>query len=171
MADQLSICRVLLKKALKKGIGQKVSGHSMHPAIRNDQSIKVKSVDPETLKVGDVIIFKSKYKDNNIVHRIVINQKEKKVFITKGDNRLDIDPPVEYDMLLGKAFCIDEQDITSTAWEEKNKTIAERSLQRYWLFRPIKLLLLRFKPLKDRVFKGKNLGLFSLVENISKRII
>lgn len=65
----------------------KVISGSMEPAIHTGSVIFIKEVDPEQLKVGDVITFKSMEYDNQLVtHRIAeINNTDTLSFTTRGD--------------------------------------------------------------------------------------
>ena len=70
-----------------------VSG-SMTPAIPVNSLIYVKSCEPSTLQVGDVILFYDSRDGAPITHRVVENDTEGQKIITKGDanNGNDIQP-------------------------------------------------------------------------------
>lgn len=76
---------------------------SMEPNYPVGSLIFVKEVDPENLKVGDVITYRLD-EDTVVTHRIVeINQEEQTV-TTKGDANSDNDgSPVFYSNIVGKA--------------------------------------------------------------------
>lgn len=64
---------------------------SMEPTIMTSDAIVVEEVNPEDLKVGDIISFKDGESINT--HRIVeiISENGKKKFRTKGDNNQSVD--------------------------------------------------------------------------------
>ncbi len=63
--------------------------------------VVTKKVDPETLQVGDIIMFKNN--DSAIIHRIVSYDSKSGTFTTKGDanNTEDLDP-VQKKNIIGK---------------------------------------------------------------------
>lgn len=77
---------------------------SMEPTIKAGDSIIFTKVKYDDLKVGDIIIYKSKEGDTKglyIVHRIIEQTDEG--FITKGDNNQSADSEIiTADMLIGK---------------------------------------------------------------------
>lgn len=100
------IC-VLLPLVLPKALGYQVYGilsNSMEPAIATGSVVYVDNIDPNSIVDGDIITYKMG-SDSNIVatHRVVSIDKDKKEFVTKGDNNRAVDAqPVSYDRLLGK---------------------------------------------------------------------
>lgn len=77
---------------------------SMEPTIKAGDSIIFTKIKYDDLKVGDIIIYKSKEGDTKglyIVHRIIEQTDEG--FITKGDNNQSADSEIiTADMLIGK---------------------------------------------------------------------
>lgn len=65
-----------------------VESGSMEPTLYRGDLVIVRAVDPETLKVGDIIIFHASWCDVPVVHRIIEVQHvgDELQFITKGDN-------------------------------------------------------------------------------------
>ncbi len=92
-----------------------VSSESMEPTLHVGDLIIVKKVDPNTLKVGDIIVFyvpKDQQKepiDFPIVHRIVqvIKNSSGIYFKTKGDNNSMVDYwTIPEDHVIGKVIFI-----------------------------------------------------------------
>ncbi|MBI5945933.1 MAG: signal peptidase I [Chloroflexi bacterium] len=80
-----------------------VSGVSMNPALYAGDIAIVKSVAPEEVKVGDVIMFYTS-NSNRVLHRVIAidNVNGKIEFITRGDNLNVTDDPVTLDRFAGK---------------------------------------------------------------------
>jgi len=83
-----------------------VMSNSMYPAIHKGDVLIVKGVDPQDIKIGDIIVYKAP-SGMRIVHR-VINITNEGYFITRGDNNpaadqdVGISPPVNPNMVLGR---------------------------------------------------------------------
>ncbi len=71
-----------------------VESESMEPTLYRGDLVIVRGVNPESLEVGDIIIFQSSMSDVPVVHRIVnIGYSGGELqFTTKGDNNPTIDP-------------------------------------------------------------------------------
>jgi signal peptidase len=71
-----------------------VESESMEPTLYRGDLVIVRSVPPESLEVGDIIIFQSSMSDIPVVHRIVdIGFSDEELqFTTKGDHNPTIDP-------------------------------------------------------------------------------
>ncbi|MGG5317304.1 signal peptidase I [Enterococcus sp. AZ072] len=70
-------------------------------AIRAGDLVITKQTDPDTLEVGDVIMFKNN--QTAIIHRIVGYNDASDTFVTKGDaNNLEDLDPVEKGKIIGK---------------------------------------------------------------------
>ncbi len=79
-----------------------VQGISMEPGFHTGDVVIVRPVDPEDLKVGDIIQFRDG--NHDVLHRIIeIRQEEGGlVFITQGDNNDAPDPPVPAENVRGR---------------------------------------------------------------------
>ena len=77
---------------------------SMEPAIWMDSTVYVRSVDPEELQEGDVIVFQiAGGLDTMETHRIVHVDKDRQMFTTKGDANFTEDQnPVLFSSVMGK---------------------------------------------------------------------
>ena len=79
-----------------------VASPSMTPAYRVGDLIYVKSVDPDSVKVGDPITFVLNEDLVVATHRVVDIDKENRQFTTKGDaNKTEDAAPVHFNNLIG----------------------------------------------------------------------
>jgi len=71
-------------------------GNSMEPIIKSSDEIKLARINPEDVKVGDVVSFRINGLRGLIIpqlcHRIISINKNNKTFTSKGDNRSASDP-------------------------------------------------------------------------------
>ena len=89
-----------------KKITLRVSGKSMHPLIKQGDSIRIEKCAPGALAIGDIITFK---KDAAyFTHRVLwVKKKDNSIIlITKGDNEINVDPLVSPNHIVGKAVAI-----------------------------------------------------------------
>ena len=95
----------LIKSALKKQKAAKVRflGVSMTPAIRNGDMIILKEESPNSIKVGEVIVFD---RENDLIgHRVIWKvHLDRLYFLTRGDNTAFYDLPVPAEAIYGKAI-------------------------------------------------------------------
>ena len=75
-----------------------VATGSMEPAYAVGSLVFTKTIETETIKVGDCITYQ--FGSETITHRVV--RIENKSFITQGDKNQFEDPPVAYSNLIGK---------------------------------------------------------------------
>lgn len=80
----------------------RMHGNSMFPILRAGDVGVVQSCDPEKLRVGDIVVFKSK--NTYIAHRLIRIQKNGTltVFTARGDKNLFNDPPFTAEALAGQ---------------------------------------------------------------------
>ena len=79
-----------------------VSGISMEPDFSEGDVAVVRSVDPASLRVDDVVRFSERGRP--VVHRIVAIEgtADELVFVTQGDNVRSPDAPIGADQIEGK---------------------------------------------------------------------
>ena len=111
--------------------GYKVSfsapGHSMYPTIMANETILVEPIDPETVKQGDIILYRTN--GRLVAHRVVgINMliddsslsysdfgaqssalSPLRFFILRGDASSTCDKPVKFDQILGKVVSVERK--------------------------------------------------------------
>jgi signal peptidase I len=104
----------LIQEKLGSGreITLRVSGRSMCPLIREGDSIRIERCAPEVLGIGDIITFKrdGAYYTHRLL-RIVTRGSVTKL-MTKGDNEVNVDPPVSPDQILGRVAVIRKKNRT-----------------------------------------------------------
>jgi signal peptidase I len=104
----------LIREELGNGkkITLRVSGDSMHPLIRQGDSIRIERCALEILGIGDIITFKrdGAYYTHRLL-RIVTRGSATRV-MTKGDNEVNADPPVSPDQILGRVAVIRKKNRT-----------------------------------------------------------
>lgn len=83
-----------------------ISGPSMVPTLRTGDVALVQMTAPETIRVGDIIRFRSG--EAAIVHRVVAIQPDGQggVFVTRGDANNADDPPIPADALDGRVILV-----------------------------------------------------------------
>jgi len=105
---------LLTEELLKEGfiIQINVGGYSMFPYLRKGNTIFIKKESINTLKTGDVIVFRSVNK--MIAHRIIsIRKKNSQVkILTKGDSLGFFDKPMTEERYIGKIIEIYRNDKT-----------------------------------------------------------
>ena len=121
--------------SLGLGVRFRAPGTSMHPTIRHDDVITVEPIEPNTLKRGDIILYR--FKSGFIAHRIVNIEEGNDsglTFILRGDASTTCDAPVKPEQVLGKVVGL----------ERDNRPIDPNSLRvRVWSM--LYLLLVRVK--------------------------
>ncbi len=91
--------RELLREG--KGIRFQARGASMSPAIRDGEMVHVKSAVPAELSMGDIALVKGERGFR--LHRLVVMDAERDVYITRGDCAEQDDPAVSGEQILGVA--------------------------------------------------------------------
>lgn len=105
--------RELSSEILKKGhvLRFQARGTSMHPFIKDWDIIKIKPIEPEKLKVGDVIFYTLETK-GFIAHRLIKKRMGKGgefSFLTKGDFCQEFDAAISPSQVLGKVISIERK--------------------------------------------------------------
>jgi len=104
----------------------RVRGASMFPLLQGGEFVLVKSVPPEYLRPGDLIVFRRQIEV--IIHRLVAIQSEG--YVTLSDHSLTLDPPILPENILGRVAAI-EKDGQQKPLQGGRWTIIHRSLA--WL--------------------------------------
>src|SRR5580693_9496720 len=74
-------------------------GASMSPCIRDWQIVHVTPVIVSKLRKDDIVLTKDDKRF--LIHRLVVAEPDKDLFITRGDCGQENDPPVRADQILG----------------------------------------------------------------------
>ena len=93
-------------------------GRSMHPTIRDGETITVEPVTPSGVKVGDILLYRGK--SGVIAHRVVQIERENThapagssslsphhSFLLRGDASFNCDYPVKPEQILGKVVSVE----------------------------------------------------------------
>ena len=84
------------------------SGHSMYPAIKDGEIIKVEPVEPSQIKKGDIVLYRMK--KGVIAHRVVHIEKRNggpPFFILRGDTLETCDGIVEPRQVIGRVISVE----------------------------------------------------------------
>lgn len=81
-----------------------VDSGSMAPRYPVDTLVVVQKIDPENIKVGDVITYVLNSNGVLVTHRVVEIDSAGRTFTTKGDANNTEDAPVLWDNVVGKVF-------------------------------------------------------------------
>ncbi len=82
-----------------------ITSQSMYPALKRGDMVIMEGVDKvEDLQVGDIISFQNEEGTHLLIHRIVEIDGED--LLTKGDTRSDLDEPITFDDVQGRAKTI-----------------------------------------------------------------
>jgi len=80
-----------------------VESGSMSPTVRRGDPVLLRTVDPTSLKAGDVVSYRSPADQRVIItHRVMKVEKDWGLLITKGDNTARDDRPVEMSQVIGR---------------------------------------------------------------------
>ena len=112
LALMIYVCFVVVN-ASRKGEQPKVFGYSfyivltgsMQPDIKPGDLVVVKEIEPEAIRIGDVITFANDNDDNVTTHRVkeVIESVDDVSFITQGDaNNIEDKNPVKGENVQGR---------------------------------------------------------------------
>ncbi len=101
----MNLAHTVLRDALDaKGFAEfTVRGESMYPLLRPGMTIRVVRCAEKDLRVGDIIIFRSR--DDLLAHRIVAKHGSS-LWIAKGDNTFISDDPVAFEEILGRVIAV-----------------------------------------------------------------
>lgn len=75
-------------------------GRSMQPLIRDGETLRVESVAPRRLRVGDIVVAKTPR--GLRAHRLIFKDIARDCFLTRGDAGLESDPPIGAQQIIGR---------------------------------------------------------------------
>lgn len=159
------------KEVLDRGyiLRAPIIGTCMHPFFIEKDIIIGKSILTPEMHIGDIIIYTPG--DVMKAHRVIRKYKknDKTVVITKGDNILDFDIPLNENKILGKVISIEKPgesviNLETRTWRIINYIIAIYSLSTGLIYRKLWLT--------KRIFIGnRNSRLIKFIAKILRFII
>lgn len=115
-----------------KEIPLRVWGKSMRPLILQGDSIRIERCAQGNLAMGDIITFK---RDGTYyTHRLLrtVRRGNALRLVTKGDNEINVDPPISPDQILGRVAVIQRRNRTlylkTPFWRFMNRLLGVFSL-------------------------------------------
>jgi signal peptidase I len=84
------------------------TGHSMYPAIKDGEIIKVEPVEPSHIKKGDIVLYRMK--KGVIAHRVVRIERRNggpPFFVLRGDTLKTCDGTVEPRQVIGRVISVE----------------------------------------------------------------
>ena len=105
-------------------------GHSMYPTIMANETIMVEPVDPGTVRLGDIILYRTN--GRLLAHRVIGIENEINDFVLRGDASLTCDEPVKSDQILGKVISIERNGCSIDPYSSKHTLSC---LARFWAIR------------------------------------
>ncbi len=106
-----------------KSFGLHVTGRSMWPVLRPGDVVRVRPVEPMTLRRGDLVVVRCH--EELFTHRLIAVGAGK--WRTKGDNCYEADPPVAAPAILGQVVAI-ERGERRMDWSRRRWRVAHRLL-------------------------------------------
>lgn len=93
----------LVRPMLERGMSVRFQarGASMSPAIRDGEIVEIDPVDVRFVRKGDIVLTKSN--SGFRLHRVVVADPQKDIFITRGDCGQENDPSLNGLQILGLA--------------------------------------------------------------------
>ena len=91
-----------------KRVRFRAPGRSMYPTIRENEAITVEPVQPQQVKLGDIILYRSG--ESVVAHRVMRIERGKGEtlrFILREDTLGTLDEPVEAGQILGKVVAVE----------------------------------------------------------------
>lgn len=85
-------------------------GHSMHPTIRDGETVVVEPVSALSVRRGDILLCRTQR--GLTAHRVVAVRKNEqaRVFILRGDASVSCDEPVEAEQVLGRVIQVERDE-------------------------------------------------------------
>jgi len=131
--------RELIESGTKVRI--KLSGMSMFPQLKPGYYAVVEKIQLEHLQPGDILAFQQN--NNYVLHRLI--HVENEVCICKGDAHNYMDPPVQYQMIIGRVEQIHSAGQMRLLLSAKEKRKARRIVRfSYWYYLKAKVMIKLF---------------------------
>lgn len=86
----------------------RVWGNSMSPTIKNGDVVVVQPVSPDTLRQGDIVIYRRT--GGHTAHRLVAWKNGRRLLLTRGDALPHVDPPFTPEQVIGRVVAVERDD-------------------------------------------------------------
>jgi len=108
--SQSNVFTELTAELLERGtcVRFQAAGHSMYPAIKDGEMIKVEPVEPSHIKKGDIVLYRMK--KGVIAHRVVHIERRNggsPFFVIRGDTLETCDGIVEPRQVIGRVISVE----------------------------------------------------------------
>jgi len=106
--ELLSMTETLLED--NRNLGLKMQGYSMFPTLKEDDYGYIESCNSESLKKGDLVVFR--HNNSLVAHRFISikEQNGSKILLARGDKNHHYDAPFTENELLGKLISFKRKD-------------------------------------------------------------
>jgi signal peptidase I len=133
----------------------KMNGNSMYPVLKDGDVGMVQQCDPEKLRIGDIVVFKSR--DKYVAHRLIKIQKKGSLnfFTARGDKNLFNDPSFTAEALAGQIIQFNRGQKTFTTNDPKVRRLTTYNKTFRSLLIPVYNLNFRVKAYKNRLSEGQ----------------
>ena len=119
--EQISL--ILEEELSRRGrISLRASGTSMLPLIQPNARIVLERCDPQQLRIGDIVCYKSP-PQGWVLHRLYAIHPSTGWLLLKGDWRGHLDPPVHPDQVLGRLCCVEDSPWPAPLWKLFNQLL------------------------------------------------
>ncbi|MBU0763769.1 MAG: signal peptidase I [Bacteroidetes bacterium] len=131
--NEAVLLQMLNESLLREGMGVRVrvTGSSMRPFIRDNDIAVVESISEESLKKGDIIVYRMS--QQYVVHRLlkIIISEYETLYVCKGDSCCRKDMPVAAEHIYGRVSLIERGsrrfNMNHRKWTRRNKMLARIS--------------------------------------------
>lgn len=122
----------LITELLQEGykVNFSAPGHSMYPTIMANETIMVEPIDPGTVRLGDIVLYRTN--SRLVAHRVIGIENEINDFVLRGDASLTCDASVKSEQILGKVISIERNGCSIDPYNSKH-TLSR--LERFWAIR------------------------------------
>jgi signal peptidase I len=104
------ICTDLLRAG--QAVRFRATGGSMHPTIRDGETVVVRPIDPKAVRRGDVVLYRGRRGlTAHRVMRVIENDCAPDVFMIRGDHGAGLDEHVESAQVLGRVASVERSGL------------------------------------------------------------
>ena len=111
-------------------------GDSMDPTIRDGEALQVERCRPESLRVGEVVLARAQR--GLTAHRIVEIRPDTAQIVTRGDNCLRADPPLDFGEIYARVVAVERKDARIRLFDDTSTlfSLPRRIVMRWRSIRP-----------------------------------